>query len=70
MSNLAKITLEELEVDEFYVADALKCLLHTIVFHRCLGEITPSDFECENIPELHYVCIIELRFYLGFHFFL
>jgi autophagy-related protein 101 len=53
--NLAKVTLEELEVDEQYVGDVLKCLLHTIVFHRSLGEITPSDTECEYLPELRYV---------------
>jgi len=54
MSNLAKVIIEELEVEEVYVTDVLKCLLHTIVFHRSLGEITPSDCECENLPELRY----------------
>jgi len=54
MSNLAKVTLEELEVDELYVTDVLKSLLHTIVFQRCLGEITPSECECESLTELHY----------------
>ena len=53
--NLAKVTVEELEVDDVYVGDVLKCLLNTIVFHRTLGDITPSDTECENIPELRYV---------------
>ena len=57
MSNLAKVIIEELEVEEVYVTDVLKCLLHTIVFHRSLGEITPSDCECENLPELRYVCM-------------
>ena len=58
--NLAKITVEELEVDDVYVGDVLKCLLNTIVFHRTLGDITPSDTECENIPELRYPYAVDL----------
>ncbi len=65
MSNLAKFSLNELEVDEIYVTDVLKCLLHTIVFQRCLGEITPSESECENLPDLHYVCLLSVCVLVG-----
>ncbi len=65
MSNLAKFSLNELEVDEIYVTDVLKCLLHTIVFQRCLGEITPSESECENLPDLHYVCLFSVCVLVG-----
>jgi hypothetical protein len=35
--------LKELEVESFEIREVLRCILHTIVFHRALGLIRPKE---------------------------
>ncbi|GKU99025.1 hypothetical protein SLEP1_g11940 [Rubroshorea leprosula] len=37
--------LKELEVEHFQIREVLRCILHTIVFHRALGLVRPKDVE-------------------------
>ncbi|CAB1096936.1 unnamed protein product [Ectocarpus sp. CCAP 1310/34] len=46
--NLKEHVLEELELHEYYVRDALQCLLHTILFVRAPGSLRPRESHCEN----------------------
>ncbi|XP_010547510.1 PREDICTED: autophagy-related protein 101 [Tarenaya hassleriana] len=46
--------LKELEVEHFEIREVLRCLLHTIVFHRALGLIRPKDIDLE-LFEITYV---------------
>ncbi|CAN0054556.1 unnamed protein product [Scytosiphon promiscuus] len=41
--NLKEHVLEELELHEYYVRDALQCLLHTILFVRAPGSLRPRE---------------------------
>ncbi|XP_008792602.1 autophagy-related protein 101 [Phoenix dactylifera] len=46
--------LKELEVEYFEIREVLRCILHTIIFHRALGLIRPKDIDCE-LFEITYV---------------
>ncbi|XP_065875426.1 autophagy-related protein 101 isoform X1 [Euphorbia lathyris] len=46
--------LKELEVEHFEIREVLRCILHTIVFHRALGLIRPRDIDLE-LFEITYV---------------
>ncbi|KAK1316250.1 hypothetical protein QJS10_CPA05g01526 [Acorus calamus] len=46
--------LNELEVEQLEIREVLRCILHTIVFHRALGLIRPKDVDSE-IFEITYV---------------
>lgn len=46
--NLKEHVLEELELHEYYVRDALQCLLHSILFVRAPGALRPRESHCEN----------------------
>ncbi|CAE6263256.1 unnamed protein product [Arabidopsis arenosa] len=46
--------LKELEVESFEIREVLRCILHTIVFHRALGLIRPKDIDLE-LFEITYV---------------
>ncbi|KAF6177056.1 hypothetical protein GIB67_015931 [Kingdonia uniflora] len=46
--------LKELEVEHFEIREVLRCILHTIVFHRALGLVRPKDIDCE-LFEITYV---------------
>ncbi|CAM9510956.1 unnamed protein product [Sphacelaria rigidula] len=46
--NLKEHVLEELELHEFHVRDALQCLLHSILFVRAPGALRPRESHCEN----------------------
>jgi hypothetical protein len=35
--------LDEFEVPTAYLAETLRCLIHTLVFCRALGPVTPTD---------------------------
>ncbi|KAL9815689.1 hypothetical protein AtNW77_Chr5g0154281 [Arabidopsis thaliana] len=42
------------EVESFEIREVLRCILHTIVFHRALGLIRPKDIDLE-LFEITYV---------------
>ncbi|KAJ4812496.1 Autophagy-related protein 101 [Rhynchospora pubera] len=46
--------LKELVVEQFEIREVLRCILHTIIFHRALGLVRPRDINCE-LFELTYV---------------
>ncbi|XP_010908376.1 autophagy-related protein 101 isoform X2 [Elaeis guineensis] len=46
--------LKELEVEHFEIREVLRCILHTIIFHRALGLIRPKAIDCE-LFEITYV---------------
>ncbi|KAG2719899.1 hypothetical protein I3843_02G007400 [Carya illinoinensis] len=46
--------LKELEVEHFEIGEVLRCILHTIVFHRALGLVRPKDVDLE-LFEITYV---------------
>ncbi|XP_058069282.1 autophagy-related protein 101-like [Magnolia sinica] len=46
--------LKELEVELFEIPEVLRCILHTIIFHRALGPIRPKDIDSE-LFEITYV---------------
>ncbi|KAF3323987.1 Autophagy-related protein 101 [Carex littledalei] len=52
--NCESCELKELEVEQFEIREALRCILHTIFFHRALGLVRPRDVDCE-LFELTYV---------------
>ncbi|XP_068655103.1 autophagy-related protein 101 [Aristolochia californica] len=46
--------LKELEVENFEIREVLRCILHTIIFHRALGLVRPKDIDSE-LFEITYV---------------
>ncbi|XP_059459384.1 autophagy-related protein 101 isoform X2 [Corylus avellana] len=46
--------LNELEVEHFEIREVLRCILHTVVFHRALGLVRPKDIDLE-LFEITYV---------------
>ena len=46
--NCQEAHLPELELSTCQVREALQCLLHTILFVRAPGPVTPYDCDCEN----------------------
>ncbi|CAM9420720.1 unnamed protein product, partial [Phaeothamnion confervicola] len=46
--NLKEHILEELELHEFQLREALQCLLHTILFIRAPGPVEPREAHCEH----------------------
>ncbi|EPS63457.1 hypothetical protein M569_11329 [Genlisea aurea] len=46
--------LKELEVEHFEIREVLRCILHTIMFHRALGLVRPKDVDLE-LFEITYV---------------
>ncbi|KAI6695275.1 hypothetical protein NL676_022985 [Syzygium grande] len=46
--------LKELEVEHYEIRDVLRCLLHTIIFHRALGLVRPKEIDLE-LFEITYV---------------
>lgn len=46
--------LKELEVEIFQIREVLRCILHTIMFHRALGLVRPKDVDSEHF-EITYV---------------
>ena len=41
--NLEEHVLDEMEVDKFHVKEALRAILHTILFSRALGKLKPAE---------------------------
>ncbi|KAF5195016.1 Autophagy-related protein [Thalictrum thalictroides] len=52
--NCEVCNLKELEVEHFEIREVLRCILHTIVFHRALGLVRPKDVDSE-LFEITYV---------------
>ncbi|THU70767.1 hypothetical protein C4D60_Mb08t28470 [Musa balbisiana] len=52
--NCQTCQLKELVVVPTEIQDVLRCILHTIIFHRALGLVRPQDVECEHF-EITYV---------------
>ncbi|KAI3794077.1 hypothetical protein L1987_36702 [Smallanthus sonchifolius] len=46
--------LKELDVEHFEIREVLRCILHTIFFHRALGLVRPKDIDFELL-EITYV---------------
>ncbi|KAL3649406.1 hypothetical protein CASFOL_005809 [Castilleja foliolosa] len=46
--------LKELDVEHFEIREVLRCILHTILFHRALGLVRPKDIDLE-LFEITYV---------------
>ncbi|XP_020691072.1 autophagy-related protein 101 isoform X1 [Dendrobium catenatum] len=46
--------LKELVLEPLEIREVLRCVLHTIVFHRALGLVRPKDVDCE-LFEITYV---------------
>ncbi|XP_064986166.1 autophagy-related protein 101-like isoform X3 [Musa acuminata AAA Group] len=54
--NCETCQLKELVVEPPEIREVLRCILHTILFHRALGLVRPKDVECE-LFDITYVCI-------------
>ncbi|CAN8264122.1 unnamed protein product [Cochlearia groenlandica] len=48
--------LRELEVEPSEIREVLRCILHTVVFHRALGLIRPKDIDLENFDITYVQC--------------
>ncbi|KAJ6740252.1 hypothetical protein OIU79_000396 [Salix purpurea] len=48
--------LKELEVEHFEIREVLRCILHTIVFHRALGLVRPKDIDLELFNITYVQC--------------
>ncbi|KAL0721641.1 hypothetical protein Bca4012_036240 [Brassica carinata] len=48
--------LKELEVESFEIREVLRCILHTIIFHRALGLIRPKDIDLELFDITYVQC--------------
>ncbi|KAL6526192.1 hypothetical protein OROMI_029832 [Orobanche minor] len=46
--------LKELDVEHFEIREVLRCILHTVLFHRALGLVRPKDIDLE-LFEITYV---------------
>ncbi|KAF0887932.1 hypothetical protein E2562_005644 [Oryza meyeriana var. granulata] len=52
--NCETCQLKELEVEPREIKDVLRCVLHTIFFHRTLSLVRPKDVDCDFF-EITYV---------------
>jgi len=48
--------LKDLEVEHFEIREVLRCILHTIVFHRALGLVRPKDVDLELFDVTYVQC--------------
>ncbi|CAI0429576.1 unnamed protein product [Linum tenue] len=48
--------LKELEVEHFEIREVLRCILHTIVFHRALGLVRPKVIDLELFDITYVQC--------------
>ncbi|RDX67695.1 Autophagy-related protein [Mucuna pruriens] len=48
--------LKELELEHFEIREVLRCILHTIVFHRALGLVRPKDVDLELFDVTYVQC--------------
>ncbi|XP_038989282.1 autophagy-related protein 101-like isoform X1 [Phoenix dactylifera] len=54
--NCETCQLKELVVEPLEIRDVLRCILHTIVFHRALGLVRPKDVDCELFDITYVQC--------------
>ncbi|EEC69211.1 autophagy-related protein 101 isoform X1 [Oryza sativa Japonica Group] len=52
--NCETCQLKELELEQDEIKDVLRCILHTIFFHRTLTLVRPKDVDCD-LFEITYV---------------
>ncbi|CAD6251161.1 unnamed protein product [Miscanthus lutarioriparius] len=52
--NCETCQLKELELEPTEIRDVLRCILHTIFFHRTLSLVRPKDVDCDFL-EITYV---------------
>ena len=55
--NLERFDLSPLELELFQVKEVVRCLLHSILFHRALNAIRPCQQECEVFDHITYAKI-------------
>eukprot|EP00249_Psilotum_nudum_P004679 c18187_g1_i1 orf=260-916(-) len=48
--------LKELEVEDFQIREVLRCILHTIMFHRALGVVRPKDVDLQLFEVTYVQC--------------
>lgn len=48
--------LKELEVEHFEIREVLRCILHTILFHRALGLVRPKDVDLDLFDITYVQC--------------
>ncbi|KAL9269320.1 Autophagy-related protein [Drosera capensis] len=48
--------LKELEVQSFEIREVLRCILHTIMFHRALGLVRPRDVDLQLFDITYVQC--------------
>ncbi|XP_073293920.1 autophagy-related protein 101-like isoform X1 [Primulina huaijiensis] len=48
--------LKELEVEHFEICEVLRCILHTVLFHRTLGLVRPKDVDLELFDITYVQC--------------
>ncbi|KQJ86804.1 autophagy-related protein 101 isoform X1 [Brachypodium distachyon] len=48
--------LNELELEPREIKDVLRCILHTIFFHRTLTLVRPKDVDCERFQITYVQC--------------
>lgn len=56
MSNCETFNLPVLEVEPHQVKEALRCVLHSIIFNRALGYVQPKDVESELFDVTYVHC--------------
>ncbi|CAL9114899.1 autophagy-related protein 101-like isoform X1 [Musa acuminata AAA Group] len=54
--NCETCQLKELVVEPPEIREVLRCILHTILFHRALGLVRPKDVECELFDITYVQC--------------
>merc|ERR1711871_1292997 len=53
--NCEHFVIDDLHVQDFQVKEALRCLLHSILFQRALGLITPTEVESPLFEGVTYM---------------
>ncbi|CAL5367087.1 unnamed protein product [Camellia sinensis] len=51
---LRSLSTQRIELEHFEISEVLRCILHTILFHRALGLVRPKDIDLE-LFEITYV---------------
>ena len=54
--NLEELVLDVLVLPQFQVKEALRCLLHTILFNRALGPVRPREVDSELFDVSYVRC--------------
>lgn len=54
--NCEVFQLKELELEHFQIREVLRCILHTIMFHRALGLVRPRDVDLELFEVTYVQC--------------